>query len=135
MPSTNTSLLVKRNDIRIHRIRLTEVIGHQCLIAERMLRANSHDRFVCLHRPKAFDFTCRLSPFELFLEHMEEGDDISKTATEPVSIIYELDKTQKTHLCRGTLPYVTDTMRTSSSSGLALRASSRAMISSTPCTC
>ncbi|KAI6770160.1 hypothetical protein HG530_004789 [Fusarium avenaceum] len=59
------------------------IIGHQCLIAERMLRANSHDRFVCLHRPKAFDFTCGLSPFELFLEHMEEGDDISKTATEP----------------------------------------------------
>lgn len=41
-------------------------------------------------------------------------------------------RSHNTHLCSGTLPYVTEIMATSRSSGEALRASNRAMTSSTP---
>jgi hypothetical protein len=65
---------------------------------------------------------------------MEKSHNISETAEKPLAKVPSLRLAGRVaYFWRGTLPYVTEIIRVSTSSGDALKANSRAMISSTPC--
>jgi hypothetical protein len=74
------------NGVPKQRRKLTEVVRHQLFVAKGMIRANSHDRLVCLHGSKAFGLASGLPPFEFFLKHMEERNNISETAIKVLSV-------------------------------------------------
>jgi hypothetical protein len=62
---------------------------------------------------------------------MEESYHVAQTAVDYVRAECS-SRHVGTHLCKGTLPYVTEIISTSSSEGSALRARSMAIMSSTP---
>jgi len=120
-------------------VRRTEVIRHEALVLEGMLWADGDHGLGSLHGAIALGAASLLPPRELLLQDVEHGDDVAQAAAE--SGLVSQEWSPQTHrigtvlcmyLCRGTLPYVTEIMATSSSSGEALRASSMAMMSSTP---
>lgn len=117
----------------------TEVVRHQQLVLQRMLGADSDNGLVRLERPEARTSgpSCRAAPCQLLLQDVEERHDISQTAAANPLCQQGRESGRRalaggTCLCSGTLPYVTDSITTSSSSGEALRASSMARTSSTP---
>lgn len=128
---------------------LTEVISHQALVLEGVFRPNSNDGPALLHGLESLGSTGGFSPFHLLFQDVKHGDDVAKAAWHllvcAVSHVSKLKSDRNnnketrshlmSHLCRGTFPYVTDNMATSSSSGEALKAKSMAMTSSTPGKC
>jgi hypothetical protein len=51
-----------------------------------MVRANSHDRLVCLHGSKAFGLASGLPPLKFFPKHVEERNNVSETAEKVLSV-------------------------------------------------
>jgi hypothetical protein len=121
------------------------VIGHEGLVFEGVVGTNSHDGLEGAHCFKPLGLALGFPPIHLLFHNVEEGHDITQAAMFVAELALPpsfragvafphtaVFITGMSHLWRGTFPYVTDIITTSTSSGVAASASSSARISSTP---